>query len=59
MLLAMVTVFGLMGALIATPLTAFIKAYFETFYEKKQSPLKMKQQIDKMLYRQVDKSAND
>ena len=51
MLLAMVTVFGLMGALIATPLTAFIKAYYETFYEKKYSPSKINQQVDLMLYR--------
>jgi predicted PurR-regulated permease PerM len=56
MLLAMVTVFGLMGALIATPLTAFIKAYYETFYEQKQTALKMKHQIDKMLYRQIGKT---
>ena len=53
MLLAMVTVFGLMGALIATPLTAFIKAYYETFYEKKQSATTLKRQIDLMLFRQV------
>jgi predicted PurR-regulated permease PerM len=54
MLLAMVTVFGLMGALIATPLTAFIKAYYETFYEKKQVASKMNKQIDRMLYRQLE-----
>lgn len=51
MLLAMVTVFGLMGALIATPLTAFIKAYYEAFYEQKQSGAEMKEQVDLMLYR--------
>ena len=51
MLLAMVTVFGLMGALIATPLTAFIKAYYETFYEKKLVASKTKEQVDMMLYR--------
>lgn len=56
MLLAMATVFGLMGALIATPLTAFIKAYYETFYERKQLPAKMNHQVDKMLYRQVEKT---
>lgn len=55
MLLAMATVFGLMGALIATPLTAFIKAYYEAFYERKQVPAKMNQQVDKMLYRQIEK----
>jgi predicted PurR-regulated permease PerM len=53
MLLAMVTVFGLMGALIATPLTAFIKAYYEVFYEKKQSVSTLKRQIDLMLFRKV------
>ena len=51
MLLAMVTVFGLMGALIATPLTAFIKAYYEAFYEKKLPEAKTKHQVDLMLYR--------
>ena len=51
MLLAMVIVFGLMGALVATPLTAFIKAYYEEFYEDKQKYSAMKEQIDLMLYR--------
>jgi predicted PurR-regulated permease PerM len=31
-LLAMGSAFGLTGALLATPLTAIIKAYYETFY---------------------------
>jgi len=51
MLLAMVTVFGLMGALIATPLTAFIKAYYEAFYEKRLHIPGTKEQVDMMLYR--------
>lgn len=51
MLLAMVTVFGLMGALIATPLTAFIKAYYEAFYQKRMEAQKTREQIDIMLYR--------
>ena len=51
MLLAMVTVFGLMGALIATPLTAFIKAYYEAFYQNKLPEAKTKEQVDLMLYR--------
>ncbi|MBC7826507.1 MAG: AI-2E family transporter [Chitinophagaceae bacterium] len=55
MLLAMVTVFGLMGALIATPLTAFIKAYYEAFFEKKAAPETTKHQVDLMLYRDTDK----
>lgn len=58
MLLAMVTVFGLMGALIATPLTAFIKAYYEAFYEKKMEAAKTKKQIDLMLYRTQSGSKN-
>jgi len=56
MLLAMVTVFGLMGALIATPLTAFIKAYYEEFYERKQSPSTMKHQVDMMLYQNANQT---
>lgn len=55
MLLAMVTVFGLMGALIATPLTAFIKAYYEGFFEKKQPAAKTQEQVDLMLFRTVNK----
>ena len=51
MLLAMVTVFGVMGALIATPLTAFIKAYYETFFEKKGQSIQTAKQVDMMLYR--------
>ena len=47
----MVTVFGLMGALIATPLTAFVKAYYEAFYEKQSFDSKTKEQVDLMLYR--------
>lgn len=50
MLLAMVTVFGLLGALIATPLVAFIKAYYEAFYEKRLETLRTKEQVDMMLY---------
>jgi predicted PurR-regulated permease PerM len=34
MLLAMTAAFGVIGAFISTPLTAFIKAYFEAFYHK-------------------------
>jgi predicted PurR-regulated permease PerM len=55
MLLAMVTVFGFMGALIATPLTAFIKAYYEAFYERKLAAAKTNRQIDLMLYRDLSK----
>jgi len=51
MLLAMTAAFGVMGAFIATPLTAFIKAYYEAFYKKKQDDEKTDKNIDKMLYR--------
>ena len=50
-LLAMVSAFGLLGAFIATPLTAFIKAYYEQFYLKKLPKEKTDEQIDLMLYR--------
>src|SRR6266487_3833776 len=35
MIVAMSAAFGIMGAFIATPLAAFIKAYYETFYKRK------------------------
>lgn len=51
MLLAMTAAFGVMGAFIATPLTAFIKAFYETFYEKKRPPEEYDKNIDTILYR--------
>ena len=51
MLLAMTAAFGVMGAFIATPLTAFIKAYYEAFYHKKQQPEETNKNIDRMLFR--------
>jgi putative permease len=59
MLLAMVTVFGLMGALIATPLTAFIKAYYEAFLEKNLESSKTTEQVDLMLYRNHIENKDD
>jgi predicted PurR-regulated permease PerM len=50
-LLAMTSAFGLLGAFIATPLTAFIKAYYEEFYLKKLPKEKTEKQIDLMIYR--------
>jgi putative permease len=50
MLLAMTAAFGIMGAFIATPLTAFIKAYYETFYMRLEEGNTDKN-IDRMLYR--------
>ncbi len=51
MIVAMSAAFGIMGAFIATPLTAFIKAYYETFYKKKLQEEKHDRNIDRMLYR--------
>jgi putative permease len=51
MLLAMTAAFGVMGAFIATPLTAFIKAYYEVFYEKKKAAGKTDKNVEMMLYR--------
>jgi putative permease len=51
MLLAMTAAFGVMGAFVATPFVAFIKAYYETFYQKKHPEGKLDQHIDRMLYR--------
>lgn len=51
MIIAMSSAFGIMGAFIATPLTAFIKAYYETFYRKEVEKEKHDKNIDRMLYR--------
>jgi len=51
MIIAMSSAFGIMGAFIATPLTAFIKAYYETFYRKEIEQEKHDRNIDRMLYR--------
>lgn len=51
MLLAMTAAFGVMGAFIATPLTAFIKAYYETFFQKKADTVKTNRYIQRMLTR--------
>ena len=51
MIIAMSAAFGVIGAFIATPLTAFIKAYYETFYRKEIEQEKYDKNIDRMLYR--------
>jgi len=51
MIIAMSAAFGVIGAFIATPLTAFIKAYYETFYRKEIEQEKHDKNIDLMLYR--------
>lgn len=50
MIVAMSAAFGVMGAFVATPLAAFIKAYYETFYRKKLREEKHDENVDKMLY---------
>jgi predicted PurR-regulated permease PerM len=52
-MLAMASAFGLIGALIATPLTAFIKAYYETFYLSTASKEKLDDQVRIILNREV------
>jgi putative permease len=54
MLMAMTAAFGVMGAFIATPLVAFIKAYYETFYQRKPLPDKTDKNIDRMLFRKMN-----
>jgi predicted PurR-regulated permease PerM len=51
MIIAMSTAFGIIGAFIATPLTAFIKAYYEIFYHKEVEKEKRDKNVDRMLYR--------
>ena len=51
MVVAMSAAFGVMGAFIATPLTAFIKAYYETFYKKKLKEERHDENVERMLYR--------
>jgi len=51
MIIAMSSAFGIMGAFIAAPLSAFIKAYYETFYRKEIEQEKHDKNIDRMLYR--------
>lgn len=50
MLMAMSAAFGIIGAFIATPLTAFVKAYYETFFQKQVQPDELKNEVDDMLY---------
>jgi putative permease len=53
-MLAMASAFGLVGALVATPLTAFIKAYYETFYFVEASKANIKKQVDEVLNTKAD-----
>jgi predicted PurR-regulated permease PerM len=51
MIILMSAAFGIMGAFIATPLTAFIKAHYETFNRERLSLAKNETYIDRMLKR--------
>jgi len=52
-LLAMAAVFGFMGALLATPITALIKAYYEAFYANRLPPdPKLEDRIRLILYKE-------
>lgn len=58
MLLAMGSAFGLAGALLATPLVAIIKAYYETFYLARfKEDKEMDKRIDEVIY-ESDKSGS-
>ncbi len=46
--------FGVIGALIATPITAFVKAYFETFYVSSASKENISEQVEVVLNRDID-----
>lgn len=52
-MIAMGKAFGLMGALVATPFTAFVKAYYETFYLSKVSEDNLKEQVNIVLERKA------
>ncbi len=51
MIMLMSAAFGIMGAFIATPLTAFIKAHYEAFNRRKLEEENHDSNIDRMLYR--------
>jgi len=51
MIIAMTAAFGVLGAFIATPLAAFVKAYYETFYKKETELPQREEYIHRMLYR--------
>jgi hypothetical protein len=56
LLLAMVSAFGLTDALMATPLAAIIKPYYEEFYVSKFNEDKlMDNKIDALLYQKKEK----
>lgn len=52
-MLAMASAFGIIGALIATPLTAFIKAYYEEFFLSSKKQKDDDEQVNIVLNREV------
>ena len=58
-LLAMGSAFGLTGALMATPLAAIIKAYYEEFYLSRfKDDGAMEKRIDSVIYEKLDSTGN-
>ncbi len=53
--LAMTAAFGIMGAFLATPLTAIIKAFYESFFTNRfKENAQMETQIDAVMYKPAD-----
>lgn len=52
-MVAMAAAFGFWGALIAVPMTAFIKSYYEAFYLSSQSLDNIEEQVDVVIERKV------
>ncbi len=55
LVLAVTSAFGVIGAIMATPLAAFIKAFYEEFYlsRNKLDNIKVEQQIDTIINRSI------
>ncbi|MDB5193563.1 MAG: hypothetical protein JWQ96_3126, partial [Segetibacter sp.] len=52
LVLAMATAFGIMGAILATPIAAIIKAFYEEFYlTKQQHDHKLEERMNAILYK--------
>lgn len=56
--LVMSSAFGLIGAIMAAPVTAIIKAYYEEFYTDKEDKL-MEQRVDGVIYRKEGRGSRD
>ncbi len=53
--LAMGSVFGVLGALIATPVTGIFKAFYEEFFLSRQPPdTRMEQRVENMMQRRIE-----